>query len=133
MGCTPQTSSPEFKVPSEIANLKNPVAATPASIDEGKRRYRSSDCVICHGVNGDGKGFESRNINMNLHDWRDPAVQAKFTDGELYYIMDKGKGADRGKMPAYHESESTEQLWQLVDYVRSFAHSSTNPAPPSGE
>jgi hypothetical protein len=70
---------------------------------------------------------------MNLHDWRDPATQAKFTDGELFYIMDKGKGADRGKMPAYHETETPEQLWRLVDYVRSFAHSGSNSASPSGE
>ena len=120
LGCG-TAPTPEFKVPTEATNTKNPFPATSDSIAEGKRSYRSSDCVICHGVNGDGKGSESRNISMNLHDWRDPSVQAKFTDGDFFYIIDKGESADRGSMPPYHDLETPQQIWHMVNYIRSFA------------
>ena len=58
---------------------------------------------------------------MNLHNWRDPSVQAGFSDGELFYIMDKGKGTNRGKMPAYHDQETPKQIWHTIAYIRSLA------------
>jgi len=59
-----------------------------------------------------------------LHNWRDPSVQAGFSDGELFYIMDQGKGTNRGRMPAYHDQETPEQIWRTVGYIRSLASTS---------
>jgi len=61
---------------------------------------------------------------MNLHNWRDPSVQAGFSDGELFYIIDQGKGTSRGRMPAYHDQETPEQIWHTVSYIRSLASDS---------
>jgi mono/diheme cytochrome c family protein len=105
---------------------RNPFPASPESIAEGNRRYRNADCAICHGKSGDGKGILAKDINMDLHNWRDRSVQTGFTDGDLFYIIDKGKGSSRGKMPAYHDQETSEQIWHMVNYVRSFAGTSAS-------
>jgi mono/diheme cytochrome c family protein len=94
---------------------KNPIESNPASIAEGKRLYGATDCALCHGKDGDGKGVEAKDINMNLHDWRKPESLAHFTDGELSYLILKGKG----RMPAYDGRETPEQVWQIIDYMRS--------------
>jgi len=122
-GC--DTNRPtEFKIPAEAASQRNPFPATSDSIAEGHELYRSAGCAICHGKNGDGKGVLAKDVSMNLHNWRDPSVQAGFSDGELFYIMDKGKGTNRGRMPAYHDQETPEQIWRTVCYIRSLASTS---------
>ena len=46
---------------------------------------------------------------------RDAQSLAKFTDGELAFLILKGKG----RMPAYDGRENTDQIWALVNYIRS--------------
>ena len=31
-----------------------------------------SDCAICHGREGDGKGVLAKDISLNIHNWKDP-------------------------------------------------------------
>lgn len=111
----------DFKIPAEAVSQRNPLPVTSQSIAEGNHLYREAGCAICHGKSGDGKGVLAKDVSMNLHNWRDPSVQGSFSDGELFYIIDKGKGTSRGKMPAYHDQETTEQIWQMVIYIRSLA------------
>jgi mono/diheme cytochrome c family protein len=111
----------DFKIPAAAASQRNPLPVTSQSIAEGNQQYREAGCAICHGRNGDGKGVLARDVSMNLHNWRDRSVQGGFSDGELFYIIDKGKGTSRGKMPAYHDQETAEQIWQMVIYIRSLA------------
>jgi len=114
----------ELEIPAAAASQRNPFPTTSESIAEGHDLYRSAGCAICHGKNGDGQGVLAKDISMNLHNWRDPSVQAGFSDGELFYVMDKGKGTGRGKMPAYHDQETPEQIWHTVSYIRSLASTS---------
>jgi mono/diheme cytochrome c family protein len=67
----------------------------------------------------------AKDINMNTHDWRKPESLSHFTDGELSFLILKGKG----RMPAYDGRETPEQVWQLVDYIRSMP--TTGDAPKS--
>ena len=113
-GCQKKSAS-ETQIPSEEINRKNPVDSTPASITEGQRLYHATDCAMCHGKDGDGKGVLAKDISMNVHDWRNPAALAHFTDGELFYIIVRGKG----RMPAYMGRETPEQVWQMIDYLHS--------------
>jgi mono/diheme cytochrome c family protein len=77
--------------------------------------YGDTDCALCHGKEGNGKGVEAKDISMNLHDWRKHGSLDKFTDGELSYVIAKGKG----RMPKYSDRETAEQIWQMVIYIRS--------------
>jgi mono/diheme cytochrome c family protein len=121
-GCKSKSAA-ETKIPQEEVDRKNPIEVSPASIAEGKRLYGATDCALCHGKDGDGKGVLAKDINMNLHDWRKPESLAQFTDGELSYLILKGKG----RMPAYDGKESPEQVWGIIDYIRSMSASGNAP------
>jgi mono/diheme cytochrome c family protein len=107
----------QAKVPQEEINRPNPVPMNSDAVEDGKRLYGATDCALCHGKDGDGRGLEAKDVNMNTHDWRKPENLQRFTDGELAYLILKGKG----RMPAYDGRESPDQVWRLVNYIRSFA------------
>jgi mono/diheme cytochrome c family protein len=91
---------------------------TPDTIAAGKKAYDGTDCALCHGTAGDGKGALTRDMKYNTRDWRDPAALKNFSDGDLFYILNRGKGA----MPGYVDRETPEHLWEMVTYLRSLAH-----------
>lgn len=114
LGC--QKNSPSsFTISSEDAARKNPVELTQATASQGQKLYSSSDCAICHGKEGDGKGVLAKDISMNMHDWRDSTALATVTDGELFFILAKGKG----RMPGYEKHQTPGQMWEMIDYIRS--------------
>jgi mono/diheme cytochrome c family protein len=78
------------------------------------------DCLLCHGKDGDVKGELVESMNLKLRDWRDPEALKPFTDGELFYIITKGKGY----MPAEEGRRKPEECWQVVNYIRSLAKKS---------
>jgi mono/diheme cytochrome c family protein len=114
IGCSGK-SAPQTNIPQEEIDRKNPVESKAASIEEGKRLYGATDCTLCHGKDGDGKGLQAKDTNMNVHDWRKSQNLEHFTDGQLSYLILKGKG----RMPAYDGRETPEQVWQIVNYIRS--------------
>jgi mono/diheme cytochrome c family protein len=111
-----QAPAPEFKIPPAEAKRPNPVKPTPASIASGKHTY-TTQCAMCHGANGDGKGDLAADMKLNLRDYRDPDSLKDMTDGELFYILTKGKG----DMPGEEDRMKPEQLWNLVNFIRSLA------------
>jgi mono/diheme cytochrome c family protein len=114
-GCRKPTAN--YVIPPEEASRANPFPVTPDTIVAGKKAYDGTDCALCHGTAGDGKGALTRDMRYNTHDWRDPATLKNFSDGELFYILSRGKGA----MPGYADRDTAEDLWQMVNYLRSFA------------
>jgi mono/diheme cytochrome c family protein len=111
------------KASPEVVNRKNPVAPSASSIAEGKKLF-SIDCVMCHGQEGDGKGELAVSMKLSPPDYRDEITMKKFTDGELFDIITNGKGG----MPAEGKRATAEQIWNLVNYVRSFAQKRSSPA-----
>lgn len=107
---TPKTAY--YPIPVREARRPNPVKSTPESIAEGKKIY-GYDCVQCHGASGDGKTEPAKEIR--IPDFTDPAILKDRTDGELFYVIKNGRGA----MPLEGDRVNTEQLWDLVNYVRS--------------
>ncbi|MGA8405689.1 MAG: cytochrome c [Candidatus Acidiferrales bacterium] len=109
-------STAEFKIPPEAAKLPNPVKPTPSSLAQGKKSY-GYDCAVCHGKDGDGKGDLAGDMNLKLADYREPAALKDFTDGELFYIIKNGKG----QMTGEGDRAKSEEIWNLVNYIRSLA------------
>ena len=102
-------------VPVKAAREPNPVKSTPESIAEGKKIY-SYDCATCHGVSGDGKTEAAKDLKM-IPDLSDPIFQRDRTDGEFFYVVRNG----HGDMPPEGDRAKPEQIWDLVNYVRSLA------------
>ncbi len=107
--------APEYKIPPEAAQKANPVKPTPESLAKGKKMY-VIDCAMCHGEKGDGKGDMASDIK-NVTDFTNPDALKNRTDGELFYIIRKGKG----EMPPEGDRAKDEQVWNIVNYIRSFA------------
>ncbi len=112
-----QAPATAFKVPPEIASQTNPVKPTPEGMAKAKKMY-GYDCAMCHGADGDGKGDMAVESKFTMKDWRDPAALKDMTDGELFYIIQKGKG---DIMPPEGDRQKPDAIWNMVTLVRSFA------------
>lgn len=111
-----QTSpAPEYKIPPEAVKEANPVKLTPDSIARGKKQY-GYDCAMCHGADGGGKG-DIGDFKVQPADYRDAKSLKDKTDGELFYIIKNGKG----EMPAEGDRAKDNQVWDMVNYLRSLA------------
>ncbi len=111
-----QPAAEESKIPPEEAKRTNPVKPTPEGLAESRRLY-GYDCAMCHGKSGDGKGDLAADMKLTLLDWRDSATLTGMTDGEIFYVIKKGKG----KMTGEEDRLKEIQVWGLVNVVRSFA------------
>ena len=108
-------SAPEAKAAPEAAAKANPVKPSPESLAKGKKRY-GFDCEMCHVQNGDGKGDMATDMK-NVTDFTNPDALKNRTDGELFNVIRKGKG----EMPAEGERGKDDDIWNMVNYIRSFA------------
>jgi mono/diheme cytochrome c family protein len=109
-------SSSYYTIPLEAVRQSNPVKPGAESIARGKKRYQF-DCALCHGENGDGKGDTAKEMKLNVGDFKQRSTLRDRTDGELFYIIKNGKG----RMPAEGARVKAEEIWDLVNYVRSLA------------
>ena len=118
-GCEKKPAPGDFKIPAADSAKVDPLGVSAAVVDAGKKLYHGSDCAICHGKEGDGKGVLAKDISLNIHNRKDPGVQKQFSDGDLFYILKNGKNM----MPGYSKEETDDQLWQIVSFIRSLGGS----------
>jgi len=101
-----------YKITPEDVVRKNPVKFTEGSVERGKKRY-FTQCAMCHGETGDGKGDLATELKVPPTDFTKPEVQAKRTDGEWYAII----GSGNADMP--EQSRLLEKTrWDIVNYLR---------------
>jgi mono/diheme cytochrome c family protein len=122
---TTQTTSPSTAAPSapavphplvitpEEKARKNPIKFAEDSVEKGKKLY-ATQCAMCHGKSGDGKGDLAAVMHLNLSDFTKPETLAKRTDGELFTIINKGSLS----MPAEGGRLKENQAWDLVNFLR---------------
>ncbi|MGA3091205.1 MAG: c-type cytochrome [Terriglobales bacterium] len=110
-----QAGASEYKIPPEAVAKVNPVKPTEESLNKGKKLY-AIDCAMCHGKDGDGKGDMASDMK-NVTDFTQPGALKGRTDGELFYVLRKGKG----EMPPEGDRAKDDEIWNLVNYIRSLA------------
>jgi mono/diheme cytochrome c family protein len=110
------TTADEYKITPEDIAKKNPMKSSPEALAEARRVFKY-DCAMCHGPAGDGKGEIVESMKLTMHDWHDPAALEGKTDGEIFYIITKGKG----KMMGEGDRQPEKLRWNLVNLVRSMA------------
>jgi len=108
--------SPLSAIPVDAAKRENPVKSTEESLARGKKQY-GYDCTMCHGKTGNGKGDVAADMKLAMNDETNPSVLKDRTDGELFYIIQKGKD----QMPPEGGRVKEETIWDMVNYVRSLA------------
>ena len=100
--------------PADVKAMVNPVKPTSESIAQGKKYY-GYDCAMCHGLTGNGKG--DVDTGDKLLDFTNASAMKEKSDGELFCSLKSGKG----HMPLENIRQSPNELWNLVNYVRSLA------------
>lgn len=113
------TKLPGCTVPEEAAKKENPTKADASSVDEGRRLF-VSQCALCHGRAGDGKGELVESMKLKVRDYTNPAALAGISDGAMFFVLQKGCG----QMPAEGGRLKDSQLWSLINYIRSLAKKS---------
>jgi mono/diheme cytochrome c family protein len=106
----------EAKPGSNAAKSANPVKSSPASIASGKKKF-SQDCAMCHGKEGAGDGDLAEDMHLKLRDLRDAEALKDMTDGDIYTIINNGKGKMMGEEGRWKPDE----IWDVVNFVRSLA------------
>ncbi len=113
----PADAKPSISViPVDAVQKANPIKPTAESLARGKRQF-GYDCAMCHGKAGDGTGDVAADLKLKMKNHTQPETLKGFTDGELFYIIKKGKN----EMPPEGDRVKNEEVWDMVNYVRSFA------------
>ncbi|HWW17968.1 MAG TPA: cytochrome c [Candidatus Saccharimonadales bacterium] len=111
-----KSKTDDYKISDADIARVNPVKSSPEGLAEARKVF-GYDCEMCHGAKGDGKGDVVESMKLTMRDWRDAATLAKLSDGEIFYIITKGKG----KMMAEGERVPEKLRWNLVNLVRALA------------
>lgn len=111
-----EAAPPPYVIPPEAVKAENPVKTSPESLARAKKTW-DIDCAMCHGDDGAGKTNLARDMKLVPADFSDPSTVKGRTDGELFYIIQNGKG----QMPKEGDRAKVNDMWDLVNYVRSLA------------
>lgn len=114
-GTVPESGYVPVPTATEAATWRNPLPATPATRELG-RRYYGYYCRHCHGEDGRGHTPVGDSYNPRPTDLTTPAVQS-LVDGELYRRMLTGVGHS----PVMAATVAPERRWYVVSFVRSLA------------
>jgi hypothetical protein len=121
-----QAATDEYKISQADIDKKNPVKPSPEGLAAARKTY-GYDCAMCHGPKGNGKGDVVESMKLTMHDWNDPASLAGKTDGEIFFIITKGKGKMMGEGDRLPET----MRWNIVNLVRSYSKKDAGDKPPS--
>jgi mono/diheme cytochrome c family protein len=91
----------------------NPTPPSPESINRGRELWRQN-CEACHGASGRGDGPISANLQKQPKDLSKIAPSPVFPDGVVAYRIANGGEV----MPAWKGVLSTEQIWDLINFIR---------------
>jgi mono/diheme cytochrome c family protein len=100
-------------VPANFKTMKNPIAMSDASTQAGQALYVKT-CAACHGKTGLGDGPKAKSLKTTPTDFLKAESQNQ-TDGEHFYKTKTG----RGDMTKYEGKMSDDDIWNVVNYIRS--------------
>jgi mono/diheme cytochrome c family protein len=114
MSAVAQNKAKPWDVPANFKSMKNPVAANDASTKAGMALY-NKNCASCHGKAGLGDGVKARSLKTFPGDFSKPEYQNQ-SDGEHFYKTKTG----RGEMPKFEGKLTDNDIWNVVNYMRTF-------------
>lgn len=96
-----------------------PTMAARGNDASGKKLYLTY-CFLCHGTTGKGDGFAAAVQPTKPRDLTNDAYMSARTDQQLFDAISGGGPAFHGSltMPAWRESLTEAQIWDLVAYIR---------------
>jgi len=107
----------EGGVAAESRGASNPLARTPATLEQGGALY-AEHCAACHDPARTGHGA------AGLALYPSPALLAQLVrtpagvDEYLLWAISEGGAAFGSRMPAFADRLSREQIWQIITWMR---------------
>jgi mono/diheme cytochrome c family protein len=103
-----------WTAPANYKSMKNSVAMSDASTKAGQLLYVRT-CAACHGKTGLGDGPKAKALKTSPTNFSKAEYQNQ-TDGEHFYKTRAGNG----DMPKYEGKMSDDDIWNIVNYMRTF-------------
>jgi mono/diheme cytochrome c family protein len=102
----------------EARKIKNPVAATAASLKTGEAVFKKY-CAFCHNADAKGEGplapKDSHPPSLVDDKWDHGS-----TDGEIFAVVQNGAGPT-SKMKGFKGKLTDQDTWHVINYLRSLA------------
>jgi mono/diheme cytochrome c family protein len=114
MSATLVAQTKSWVAPANAKTMKNPVATSDVSVKAGQTLFVRT-CTPCHGKTGLGDGVKSKSLKVIPTDFTKAAFTSQ-ADGEMFYKTKTGKG----EMPKYEGKLTDDDIWNLVNYMRTF-------------
>ena len=92
--------------------LKNPVAPTEASLEQGKVLFETN-CAICHGKTSAERGPVGKKLVPPP-----PALDHDMVKGLSDAVIFNAITNGFGRMPVFKDKLIPEERWKLVNYLR---------------
>ena len=112
MTYTFQQPAEPWEVSSKFKSMENPTKPDAQSLKMGRALY-TKECSSCHGKTGKGDGVKARGLETFPGDFTEESFQGQ-TDGEIFYKSKIG----RGEMPKFDKKIPDEDIWIMVNYMR---------------
>jgi len=102
----------------DIKDIKIPEKLDDATLKATKVLW-DKECAKCHGKDGAGKTKIGR--KLDVLDYTDPEVQAKFKVEHHYKNITEGVEKDgKTRMKAYKDKYKEQEILNLIAYIRTF-------------
>ncbi len=92
---------------------RTPIPPEAESLARGKELF-VTNCTVCHGENGDGKGPAALSLTPPPANFLEKKHSAMYGPGEKYWII--GNGTGKTGMPPFPQLTPIER-WHLVNYI----------------
>lgn len=101
---------------------------TSSLVDQGRPLYLHY-CAHCHGIKGEGDGYNAEHLDKEPAELSSQKLIAKKTNEQIYRVINLGGAGVRKShlMPVFGRTLSEEEIWSLVAYIRFLAKDSSHP------
>ncbi|HEY5626745.1 MAG TPA: c-type cytochrome [Nitrospira sp.] len=110
------------KAPDTFLAKTNPLPASVETIQAGKTLFLKTAqpvaCAMCHGEQGNGKGFMGAGLVPPPRNFTCGAMMKELPDGQLFWII---KNGSPGTGMMSFAGLPDESVWQLIRYIRTLA------------
>lgn len=97
--------------------IENPYPGDVAAVARGNTLYLRHGCPACHGERGSRDGPEATRLRIPPPDFTNRERMITRGDPDLFWAIVRGR--EKAKMPAYGKELSENDVWDLVNYLRS--------------
>jgi mono/diheme cytochrome c family protein len=114
-GLAHESMAPDmWMAPEKVAHTLNPLPADNKSVARGGKLFLQN-CSACHGENAEGLDAEIVGLEKSPPNLKERIKM--HPDGDFFWKIQEG----RGDMPSFNEDLTEEQIWEVINFIRSEA------------